>query len=292
MKRLLTAVLTLLIAVPLLAAPNLPAGMPNTNYLPDITRINVDKAQNAKGAPLTFTGTDTVSAAGDSVMTRWLQLGYARGSTLLSNTIPQMFNPEFFTLIIELDTCAGGDSIGLAEALFEVCFDTTETDLIELTLTSRDSLYTIGGTVTGSISGATGVIVSKTVALATAGDSILFLHGVEGVFDIGTPDVIQGTVYGGTTTVSDNLSSKTTLKNMAARNNDGSSIFSVDGALTSFATWVSEEISITSDAKNVQKYVFPLRVLASGAYIRFQFTSPTLGLADDVKVIWELKCEH
>lgn len=289
MKTLLTAVLMLLIAVPLLAASNLPAGMPNTNYLPDITRINVDKAQNAKGAPLTFTGTDTVSAEGDSVMTRWLQLGYARGSTLLSNTIPQMFNPEFFTLIIELDICAGGDSIGLAEALFEVCFDTTETDLIELTLTDFDSTFTIGETVTGTESGATGIVKSKTRTGAADADSILFLHSVEGVFNIiDTAD----NIIGGTSGSSDMLASKTTLKNMAARNNDGSSIFCVDGSLTHFATWVSEEISITSDVKNVQKYVFPLRVLTPGAYIRFQYTSAVLGLADDVKVKWELKCEH
>ena len=255
--------------------------------LPLLTKISEQKLMNGEHAPLTFTGTDTVSAAGDSVMTRWMQLGTARGSSVYDNELPQTFNPEIFTLTIELDTCAGGDSIGLAKALFEVCFDTSETDLQTLTLSHIDTSFTVGETVTGSGSGATGVIASKTVGVA--GDTILFLHSVEGVFDsTGAKDYITGATSG----ARDSLAFKTTLKHMAARNNDGSSIFCVDGALTNFATWVSEEISITSDVKNVQKYVFPLRVLTPGAYIRFQYTSAVLGLADDVKIHWELKCEH
>ena len=287
MKTLLTAVLMLLIAVPLLAASNLPAGMPNTNYLPDITRINVDKARNAKDAPLTFTGTDTVTAGGGTSVTRWLQLGYARGSSLENNTIPQMFNPEIFTLIIELDTCAGGDSVGLGSALFQMCQDTTETDVQELYLDAADATFTVGEIVTGDVTGATGLI--KSITTGVAGDEILFLHSVEGAFD-GSEEV-EGTTSG----VTDDIDSQTALKHMTEVNNDGSGTFCVDGGLTNFASWVSEEITGIDDATNVQKYKFPLRVL-DGGYIRFTYTglvgAGAAGIGHDVKIHWELKCEN
>ena len=288
MKRYLIYLLILMLLPLYVMATNGIVGG-ESERLPLLTKISEQKILNGEHAPLTFTGTDTVSADGGTSVTRWMQLGSVRGSSVYDNELPQTFNPEHFVLIIELDTCAGGDSVGLGEVRFQMCQDTTETDLQALTLTTLDSSFTIGEIVTGHASGATGVIyaIQEALAAGATGDSILYLHSVEGTFEIGTPDNIEGTDSGS----SDNLSAFSTLKHMTEMNNDGSSIFCVDGSLTNFATWVSEEISKTIDAANVQKHKFPLRVL-DGGYIRFQFTGLAACTASDVKIHWELKCEH
>ena len=287
----LMIVALMLCAIPAIAQNDV-TGQVN-HYIPDVMENSSQEYAGGKCTPLVFSGTDTCAASNGTSTTRWLHLGwneFATGSAdgIRSNVNVQRFNPEVFTLIVELDTSAGdaaNDSVGLGQALFETTFDTTGNDLIELTMNAVDASFTVGEIVTGSLSGATGKIASITAG--TAGDSILFLHGVEGTFD-DTPAVDE--VEGGTSGATDDIKSggATTLKGNGARNNDGSSVFCQDGGLTNFASWVSDDIR-TVDNSNTTKYTFPLRVLTPGAYLRFNFTGIN---GEAVKVIWTLKCEN
>jgi len=119
-----------LIAMLLLATVvlGMPIGKDNDETQAGSKNSTMQSYLGGEHSPLKFSGIDTVLRTSSST-TNWLQIGWVDmlADNDENNVIAQRYNPEVFTLIIELDTLwAAGDSVGLGAIRFEMALDTTD----------------------------------------------------------------------------------------------------------------------------------------------------------------------
>jgi len=73
-----------------------------------------------------YSSLDTVASNTDSVVTSWMQIGWASTGVTDSNRVYTQYNPETFTLLLNINVTATDDSAGLGSARFETAVDTTD----------------------------------------------------------------------------------------------------------------------------------------------------------------------
>ncbi len=103
-------------------------GQSSSDRLPGIAGYSAADALNGQLGPVLYTGIDSVGSSGASHTTRWLQIGWVmRPVNQRSNQAITRFNPDQFTVTVQLDTITGGagDSLNLATARFECVWDTS-----------------------------------------------------------------------------------------------------------------------------------------------------------------------
>lgn len=75
--------------------------------------------------PLIYTGVDTIFARAGKQNQPWVQIGYSTLGSQAGNNNLLNYNPNIFTLVLDLDRYGAGDSVGLSKAWFNTAYDTT-----------------------------------------------------------------------------------------------------------------------------------------------------------------------
>lgn len=227
--------------------------------------------------PLEYSISGTVGT-GLVFYTPWFQVGVADGADIDDNAAIQRYNPEYFTLIMLQALYGAGDTAKVTTGKAQYALNPTDTLITVRLRVKAEDTTAVGEVITGSVTGATGIVVSKVTSLTTLlADSQLTCYMYPGNIFTTSDSVGDGT--------GSDVAAVTYFNTGVIEMADSSNIFIADGNYShaQYGNWRYEDSGRTDISQ-----AYAIRVFAA-AYMRLYLAST---VADTTTVTGKLRTEH